>query len=743
MLRLTTGDTHHAPHLAVEETEEKQAMVMRRAFLAAALLLTVAASAPAAGLEQASIFVSGRDAYHTYRIPSLLVTKKGTLLAFCEGRKKGASDAGDIDVLLRRSFDGGQTWARTQVVWDDVENTCGNPCPVVDVRTGTIWLLLTHNLGRDTEAMIANGTSKGTRTAWVTRSDDDGATWSKPVEITRDVKKSNWTWYATGPGVGIQLRSGRLVVPCDNQVAGSKMQQSHVIYSDDGGKTWQVGGVVGPRCDESQAVELQDGSLLLNMRSSRGDNHRLIAISKDGGETFSKPVADRQLIEPVCQASILRYPGGRGGTLFSNPASTKREKMTVRLSCDEGKTWPHARVLHNGPSAYSCLAVLPDGTIACLYERGDRSVYETIALARFSLIWLSAPGEPDSSPEQEELVFSVKTWEGDYFSKDVPAGVEGTPVVGAIYSVKGDGTGLRKVVALGKNTDYPTFSPDGRWIYFQSNTTGHSQIYRCRPDGSGVANLTKGSQLGEKWKDAFGYSLAADGTQMLYTVHDGSTGCLALAEADGSRPRLIAPELGYCYMGTLSPAKDRVVFSGPGRGCRLLVAPLPEGKAVELTPDHPDSFVPQITPDGKTIVFIRRDGDVYRVDADGKHFRRLTEGNGHVEFRLSAQDRHGSTDSPHVSPNGKRIAYVAVKDGVANVCVMNLDGSGQRQLSFRKAPCGRVRWNPKGTRVAFVSFEGRYPQLFVVSAMGGEPRQLTRLQGAVYFLDWKPARKTP
>ena len=203
------------------------------------------------------------------------------------------------------------------------------------------------------------------------------------------MKKSGWTWYATGPGVGIQLRSGRLVVPCDNQVAGSKVHQSHIIYSDDGGKTWKLGGVVGPQCDESQIVELRDGSLLLNMRSYRPGNRRLIALSTDGGETFSKPVADRQLIEPVCQASILRCPGERGCILFANPASVKREKMTVRLSRDEGKTWPYARALHDGPSAYSCLAVLPDGTVACLYERGAKNAYETITLARFSLDWLT------------------------------------------------------------------------------------------------------------------------------------------------------------------------------------------------------------------------------------------------------------------------------------------------------------------------------------------------------------------
>ncbi len=341
------------------------------------------------------------------------------------------------------------------------------------------------------------------------------------------------------------------------------------------------------------------------------------------------------------------------------------------------------------------------------------------------------------------LVFSVKTWEGDYSSKDVPGGVETTPVVGAIWSVNGDGTGLRKLVALGKNTDYPTASPDGQWVYFQSNAGGRSQVYRCRPDGTGVACLTDGDRLGKRWKDAYGYSLSADGTRMLYTVHDGTAGHVALANADGSGPRLVAPDLGYIYMAALSPTNDRVVFSGPARGYRLLLVRLPDGKPVELTPDHPDSFVPQFTPDGKTVVFLRRDGDVYRVDADGGNLRRLTEGNRHVEFRLSAEDRHGSTDSPHLSPDGKRIAFVAVKGGVPNVCVMKLDGTGQRQLTFRDTPCGRVRWSPDGTRVAFVSFEGKYPQLFVVAADGGEPRQLTRLQGAVYFVNWMPEKKAP
>src|SRR5262249_8965265 len=159
----------------------------------------------------------------------------------------------------------------------------------------------------------------------------------------------------------------------------------------DGGQSWKIGGIVGPQCNECQVVELRDGRLMLNMRSFRGNHRRLVALSKDEGQTFAEPVEESQLIEPVCQASLIRYPGERGDLLFSNPASTKREKLTVRLSPDDGRTWPHGRLLHEGPSAYSCLAVLPDGTIACLYECGERRAYERLTLARFTRDWLTAP----------------------------------------------------------------------------------------------------------------------------------------------------------------------------------------------------------------------------------------------------------------------------------------------------------------------------------------------------------------
>jgi sialidase-1 len=351
------------------------------------------------------LFVSGTEGYHTYRIPSLVVTMKGTLLAFCEGRKHGRGDTGDIDLIVRRSTDHGASWGPQQIVWDDGPNTCGNPCPVVDRDTGVVWLLLTHNVGADREPEIIEQKSQGTRTVWVSHSGDDGLTWSKPEEITATTKRPDWTWYATGPGAGIQMQygpfQGRLLVPCDHIEAKTKRYYSHVIYSDDHGRTWRLGGrTPQDQVNECEVAELPGGRLLLNMRNyDRSQRTRRVSLSDDGGATWGPVAADPTLIEPICQASLRRYawPGdGRQSILlFSNPASqTKREKMTVRLSRDEGKSWPIAKMLHAGPSAYSCLAVLANGTIGCLYEAGEKSPYETIVLARFSIEWLASPPTP-------------------------------------------------------------------------------------------------------------------------------------------------------------------------------------------------------------------------------------------------------------------------------------------------------------------------------------------------------------
>ncbi len=341
---------------------------------------------------QQAIFVSGQNGYHTYRIPALTVTQQGAILAFCEGRQ-GGGDSGNIDMVMRRSTDCGQTWEPMQILWDDDGNTCGNPAPVVDRDTGTIWLLMTHNNGKISERDINHG--KGTRDVWVMHSKNDGQDWSEPKKISLQTKNADWRWYATGPCHGIQMQNGRMIIPCDHST-GPEFDQwnSHIIYSDDHGQTWRIGGIEpGAFTNECTIVELTDNSLYLNMRSYRGDHRRQISTSNDNGLTWTKAQADQALIEPRCQGAAIRYTSkpeySRNRILFSNPASEKREKMTIRISYDEAKTWQTSKRIYEGPSAYSDLAILPDGTVACFYERGEKHPYETITFARMTLAWLT------------------------------------------------------------------------------------------------------------------------------------------------------------------------------------------------------------------------------------------------------------------------------------------------------------------------------------------------------------------
>ena len=307
--------------------------------MAAAMLATVTA-APARQPDPTApllteVFVAGEGGYHTYRIPSAILTPKGTLLAFAEGRRGGAGDAGDIDLVLRRSHDGGRTWTPLQVIGDNGPNTFGNPCAVVDSRTGTIWLLTTQNRGTDREKDIIAGTSEGSRTVWAMRSQDDGATWSTPVEITASVKAPDWTWYATGPGVGIQTNSGRLVIPANHAEAKSGIHRSHLFFSDDGGRSWTLGASADPGTNESQVVELADGRLLLNMRNHppKPENFRMLARSADGGRTLSAAVPDRALVEPPAQASLVRLERRRAPG--SEPAAL-RESGQHGARADDG-----------------------------------------------------------------------------------------------------------------------------------------------------------------------------------------------------------------------------------------------------------------------------------------------------------------------------------------------------------------------------------------------------------------------
>ncbi len=366
---------------------------MRVASLAATGNLLTAPQPPF----QTEVFVGGTEGYHTFRIPALIATAKGTLLAFCEGRKSGGSDAGDIDIVLRRSTDGGQTWSKLQVVADHDTNTIGNPCPVVDQSTGRIWLPLTWNLGTDAESQIMAGTSRDARRVYLTVSDDDGLTWAPLLEISDSARQPHWRWYATGPGVGIQLtrgpHAGRLVIPAnhsDHSDPARHPYRSHVLISDDHGKSWRLGGVVGEKTNESTIAELSDGRILDNMRSYQGQHRRAIATSEDGGETWSPVTLDEALVEPVCQASLLRYSFAgkdqKSRLLFANPASTGRQLMTVRISYDEGRTWPVSKLIYAGSAAYACLTKLPDESIGLLVERDG---YRKITFARFDLGWLT------------------------------------------------------------------------------------------------------------------------------------------------------------------------------------------------------------------------------------------------------------------------------------------------------------------------------------------------------------------
>ncbi len=231
----------------------------------------------------------------------------------------------------------------------------------------------------------------------VTGSDDDGLTWSPPEDITDGIIDASTDYgKATGPGAGIQTDGGRLVIPLGLGPEDSCM--GTIIYSDDHGKSWRAGGRTRSTSTELQVVELSEGSLRMDMRNQRPEEKprhcRYYSISRDGGRTWTEPVPDPGLVDVRCQGSILRYPfkvDGRRPVIFANPASSynNRVNMTVRMSRDDGHTWPVSRAVHPGPSAYCCLAALPDGSIGLLYECGTEGPYERISFARFDLRWLN------------------------------------------------------------------------------------------------------------------------------------------------------------------------------------------------------------------------------------------------------------------------------------------------------------------------------------------------------------------
>jgi sialidase-1 len=375
---------------------------MKKAALLIAFCLVQRGAVAATPLfEKTELFVGGQDDINTYRIPSLICTRRGTVLAFCEGRRDNGQDGSPTHLVLKRSIGNEGEWMRSagpasrrqNMTWQPIQvlrtSTNGeaymNPVSLIDQNTGAILLLFNHYAHYDVRLDEYGGRGE----VWLMRSSDEGASWSEPVDLTPGVGHKE-----LGPGIGVQLRTGRMVVPV----------YDGVIYSDDQGKSWQAGGVTPkpPAPNETQVVELADRNLMLNVR---GAPLRTVLLSRDGGVTWDgEPRRDPMLTDPEqwggCQASLIRYSlalngRGRNRLLFANPADLKtRFDLTVRLSYDEGQTWPTAKLIHRGPGSYSSMTEFPDGTIGIVFETGDsengRVDYNaTVAFARFNLEWLT------------------------------------------------------------------------------------------------------------------------------------------------------------------------------------------------------------------------------------------------------------------------------------------------------------------------------------------------------------------
>ncbi|MFE2677097.1 sialidase family protein [Streptomyces hygroscopicus] len=352
-------------------------------------------------------FRAGTEGYASFRIPAAVSTRAGGVLAFAEGRVGSSADHGDIDLVLKRSADGGRTWGPLQVVARNGDGTAGNPAPVVldgGPHDGRVLLVHVRSAASATEDRIRRGEvgAADGRRVWLTYSDDDGATWSEAREITASAKRPEWRWYATTPGHALRLRHGphpgRIVVPANHSLPPTvpgddgtegRYDGGHDLLSDDDGATWRIGYVDDNpdgrvNANETTAAELPDGRVYFNARTAAtAPGTRADAYSHDGGATLDlsfRPQAG--LVTPVVEGSVLHL-GEPDALLYSGPADpVHRALMTVRTSHDGGVTWRPTHTVNGLPAAYSDLVRVDDATVGLLYETGDFSAYSTLTFRR-------------------------------------------------------------------------------------------------------------------------------------------------------------------------------------------------------------------------------------------------------------------------------------------------------------------------------------------------------------------------
>ena len=354
------------------------------------------------------VFVGGQEGYACYRIPAMVTTKHGALLAMADGRISGCSDIPNpLDLVLKRSLDSGRTWTPLQVIADYGKNTndtdvypaSGLTNPVSRVAAGDAALLLDRTNGRvwviyDNGASIRGKRHNRAIKLELRYSDDDGLTWSQAIDVESQNPglRPAGTDFMASPGNGIQLASGphagRLIFPA---YVWAEPYYSTVIYSDDHGQSWHRGGNAAAGGGEIQVAETLDGRLLATIRNNTFPEKgvRFFNTSVDGGETWGTPYYQKPnqppLPDPKCQSSILRFlfTKGTNALILANAAdAASRTKMTLRISYDEGRTWPVSNLVYAGGSAYSALTTLPSGEVGMLFEMDG---YKRISFVRRSI----------------------------------------------------------------------------------------------------------------------------------------------------------------------------------------------------------------------------------------------------------------------------------------------------------------------------------------------------------------------